>query len=94
MLVDDADVSVSDEELDGAVLVGSADADADADVVWSALVAHGHFAFGVDLVFPDAEVGCWECSGGWSGLGLCVVGLKGCASVECPVGANVVVVVA
>jgi hypothetical protein len=27
LLVDDADVSVGDEELDGAVLVGSADAD-------------------------------------------------------------------
>jgi hypothetical protein len=59
LLVDDADVLVGDEELDGAVLVGSAAA----DVVWSAVVAEGHFAFGVDLVLADAEVGLGECCG-------------------------------
>jgi hypothetical protein len=66
--VDDADVEVVDEEDDGGLGVGSADA----DVVEAAVVAEGDGAGLVDAVVADAVVG--------SGFGACWAGLgkQGC----------------
>src|SRR5579875_2860261 len=51
--VDDADVQVLDQHVDGGPGVGSADA----DVVEAAVVAEGELAVGVDAVGADAVVG-------------------------------------
>jgi len=53
--VDDADVSVGDEELDWLAFVGSADP----DFVEAAEVTEADLAGGVDLVLADPEVGVW-----------------------------------
>jgi hypothetical protein len=52
VLGDDPDVEFSDEHEDA----GACPAVSDADVVQSAVVAHGEFAVAVDAVFADSEV--------------------------------------
>jgi hypothetical protein len=53
----------------------------------------GSLAVGVDLVLAYPEVRGWGRSAGWFGLDPGVVGLQGCAAVERPVRADVIVVV-
>ena len=62
-----------------------------ADVVQSAVVADGDDAGGVDSVVADPVVRRDLVAGG-EGFGASVKGLQGCSPVDCPVGADGVVV--
>ena len=73
--VDDADVSVGDEELHGLAFVGSSDA----DFVEATEMAQADLASVVDLVLADPEVGVRRLAVGL-GLDAGAVGLQRCAA--------------
>lgn len=75
--VGDGDVEVLDQEEHGLSVVCSADA----DVVEAATVAEGDGSF-VDFVGADSVVGPGCGFGAWAGLGACLVGRGGGASVQ------------
>ncbi len=70
--VDDADVSVVDEDSDAFVFVGATDA----DVVESGVEAKGDFAGVVDAVFADSPV---PVSAGGGGFASCSIGFRWCS---------------